>query len=79
MNVSVKMKSCNEKLMILISCLASLMLCPDAGWLQGEITLGLTPSRSALSRRRLITFRDGQLGWFPTQRSVHCLQLLAGD
>lgn len=55
MKFSVRMKGYNEKLMILISRLASLQLCPDPGWSQGENALGLTPKHFAFSKRSLIS------------------------
>lgn len=53
MKFSVRMKGCNEKLTILISRLASLMLCPDADWSQGEVTLGFVPNHLPFPKEAL--------------------------
>lgn len=68
MKLSVRMKGYNEKLMILISRLASLTSCPDPGWAQGENTLGLTPKHFAFSRRTWLAFCIGRVDWFHTRR-----------
>lgn len=49
------MKGCNEKLMILISRLASPMPCPDTGWSQGEMNPGLAPKCFAFSKSNFIS------------------------
>lgn len=53
MKISVRMKGSNEKLAILISRLASLVLCPDADWSQGEVTLGFMPNHLPFCKRSL--------------------------